>query len=95
MTGSPDAGFRGKIALDIRDSEPDWTPYVAPTAPEGAPNILYPNAGSTRPPSTTASTANRPEHPGNHDAVAPLPVRGAHLVYLLPQQCCGRSRCDG
>ncbi|WP_078281635.1 arylsulfatase [Mycobacteroides franklinii] len=41
MTGSPEAGFNGKIALDIRDSEPDWTPYAAPTAPEGAPNILY------------------------------------------------------
>ncbi|EIV13873.1 hypothetical protein MA4S0116R_1828 [Mycobacteroides abscessus 4S-0116-R] len=34
MTGSPEAGFHGEIALDIRDSEPDWTPYVAPTAPE-------------------------------------------------------------
>ncbi|CPU60216.1 hypothetical protein [Mycobacteroides abscessus] len=54
MTGSPEAGFHGKIALDIRDSEPDWTPDAAPTAPEGAPNILYLNAGSTRPPSTTA-----------------------------------------
>lgn len=41
MTGSPDTGFNGKIALDIRDSEPDWTPYAAPTAPEGAPNVLY------------------------------------------------------
>ncbi|OHU77509.1 arylsulfatase [Mycobacteroides chelonae] len=41
MTGSPEAGFNGKIALDIRDSEPDWTPYAAPTAPEGAPNVLY------------------------------------------------------
>lgn len=93
MTGSPNAGFRGKIALDIRDSEPDWTPYAAPTAPEGAPNILYLNAGSTRP--LQRPTANRPEHPGNHDAMAPLPGRGAHLVYLLPQQCCGRARCDG
>ncbi|MGV0792844.1 sulfatase-like hydrolase/transferase [Mycolicibacterium sp. XJ1819] len=33
--------FTGKIELDIRDSEPDWGPYAAPTAPEGAPNILY------------------------------------------------------
>ncbi|MFA4083710.1 arylsulfatase [Mycobacteroides salmoniphilum] len=41
MAGSPDSGFNGKIALDIRDSEPDWTPYAAPTAPEGAPNVLY------------------------------------------------------
>lgn len=41
MAGSPDTGFNGKIALDIRDSEPDWTPYAAPTAPEGAPNVLY------------------------------------------------------
>ncbi len=41
MAGSPESGFNGKIALDIRDSEPDWTPYAAPTAPEGAPNVLY------------------------------------------------------
>ena len=31
----------GKIELDIRDSEPDWGPYAAPTAAEGAPNVLY------------------------------------------------------
>jgi arylsulfatase A-like enzyme len=33
--------FNGKIALDIRDSEPDWGPFAAPTAPDGAPNVLY------------------------------------------------------
>lgn len=33
--------FQGKIALDIRDSEPDWGPYAAPTAPAGSPNVLY------------------------------------------------------
>lgn len=33
--------FKGTIELDIRDSEPDWGPYAAPTAPAGAPNILY------------------------------------------------------
>ncbi|MUL64008.1 arylsulfatase [Mycobacterium sp. CBMA 234] len=33
--------FQGKIELDIRDSEPDWGPYAAPTAPAGAPNVLY------------------------------------------------------
>jgi len=33
--------FQGKIELDIRDSEPDWGPYLAPQAPEGAPNVLY------------------------------------------------------
>ena len=33
--------FHGKIELDIRDSEPDWGPYAAPTAPEGSPNVLY------------------------------------------------------
>jgi arylsulfatase len=33
--------FTGKIELDIRDSEPDWGPYAAPTAPKDAPNILY------------------------------------------------------
>ena len=31
--------FRGKIELDIRDSEPDWGPYAAPTAPEDRPTF--------------------------------------------------------
>jgi arylsulfatase len=33
--------FQGKIAIDIRDSVPDWSPYVAPEAPKDAPNVLY------------------------------------------------------
>ncbi|TRT89051.1 MAG: arylsulfatase [Microcystis aeruginosa Ma_AC_P_19900807_S299] len=33
--------FNGTIALDIRDSVPDWEPYAEPKAPEGSPNILY------------------------------------------------------
>lgn len=33
--------FNGRIALDVRDSVPDWTPFEPPRAPEGAPNILY------------------------------------------------------
>jgi arylsulfatase len=32
--------FKGKIALDVRDSIPDWEPFVPPKAPEGAPNVL-------------------------------------------------------
>ena len=32
--------FKGKIALDIRDSEPDWEPFLPPKAPKGAPNVL-------------------------------------------------------
>ncbi|MDT5093610.1 MAG: hypothetical protein QOH60_2973 [Mycobacterium sp.] len=35
------AEFQGKIEVDIRDSEPDWGPFAAPTAPDGAPNVLY------------------------------------------------------
>jgi len=38
-TGSTE--FGGKIDLDIRDSEPDWGPYAAPTAPPNSPNVLY------------------------------------------------------
>jgi arylsulfatase A-like enzyme len=33
--------FNGKIEVDIRDSEADWGPYAAPTAPKDAPNVLY------------------------------------------------------
>ncbi len=32
--------WNGRIATDIRDSEPDWSPYVQPVAPDGAPNVL-------------------------------------------------------
>ena len=34
-------GYAGKIELDIRDSVPDWAPYLPPKAPEGAPNVLF------------------------------------------------------
>jgi arylsulfatase A-like enzyme len=33
--------FTGKIELDVRDSVPDWDPYVAAKAPKGAPNVLF------------------------------------------------------
>ena len=33
--------FKGVINVDIRDSVPDWAPFEAPKAPEGAPNVLY------------------------------------------------------
>ena len=32
--------FRGKIALDIRDSKPDWPAFLDPGAPKNAPNVL-------------------------------------------------------
>lgn len=32
--------FKGTVNLDIRDSVPDWDPFIQPLAPEGAPNIL-------------------------------------------------------
>ncbi|HEY1251471.1 MAG TPA: sulfatase-like hydrolase/transferase, partial [Thermoanaerobaculia bacterium] len=34
-------GFKGKIALDVRDSKEDWTPYLPPKAPAGSPNFLF------------------------------------------------------
>jgi arylsulfatase len=33
--------FKGVVNVDIRDSVPDWTPFEAPKAPDGAPNVLY------------------------------------------------------
>jgi arylsulfatase A-like enzyme len=32
--------FKGVIKLDVRDSKPDWEPFVLARAPKGAPNIL-------------------------------------------------------
>jgi arylsulfatase len=33
--------FKGTIGIDIRDSEPDWAPFAPPTAPDGAPSVVY------------------------------------------------------
>src|ERR1700712_2423852 len=33
--------FNGVINVDIKDSVPDWSPYIAAKAPDGAPNIIY------------------------------------------------------
>jgi len=33
--------FKGVVNVDIRDSVPDWAPFEAPKAPDGAPNVLY------------------------------------------------------
>jgi arylsulfatase A-like enzyme len=30
----------GRVAVDVRDSEPDWTPFLQPRAPDGATNVL-------------------------------------------------------
>ena len=32
--------FKGVINIDVRDSKPDWAPFIAPKAPKGAPNVL-------------------------------------------------------
>jgi arylsulfatase A-like enzyme len=37
----PAVQFNGKIALDVRDSTPDWKPFTPKRAKEGAPNILF------------------------------------------------------
>ena len=32
--------WNGRPAVDIRDAEPDWTPYTQPSAPPGSPNVV-------------------------------------------------------
>jgi arylsulfatase len=33
--------FKGVLKLDVRDSKPDWDPYIPARAPAGAPNVLF------------------------------------------------------
>ena len=33
--------FQGRINVDIRDSEPDWSPFEPAKAPDGAPSVVY------------------------------------------------------
>lgn len=35
------AEFGGRIERDVRDSSPDWAPFMEPAAREGAPNVLF------------------------------------------------------
>src|SRR4051794_30043700 len=39
----PTKRFQGRIALDVRDSKPDWSAFGPPRAREGAPNVLIIN----------------------------------------------------
>ena len=32
----PRRPFKGKINVDVRDSVPDWEPYMPPRAPDGS-----------------------------------------------------------
>jgi hypothetical protein len=32
--------FKGTVNLDIRDSKPDWSAFLAHKAPKDAPNVL-------------------------------------------------------
>ena len=41
IDSNPESEFKGKIALDIRDSEADWSAYTPKQAPADAPNILF------------------------------------------------------
>jgi arylsulfatase len=37
----PYDNFKGVINLDVRDSVPDWKPFLPKKAPNGAPNVLF------------------------------------------------------
>jgi arylsulfatase len=41
MTAEATNGFNGVIKLDVRESTPDWQPYIRRLAPTGSPNILF------------------------------------------------------
>ncbi|MFT3924234.1 MAG: sulfatase-like hydrolase/transferase [Myxococcales bacterium] len=36
----PAKRFNGRITLDVRTSQPDWSAFAPPRAPDGAPNVL-------------------------------------------------------
>ncbi len=40
IANAQDKKFNGVVKLDVRDSKPDWAPYIRKKAPVGSPNIL-------------------------------------------------------
>lgn len=39
-TGKGNSKWNGEAKLDVRESTPDWKPFIRKTAPAGSPNIL-------------------------------------------------------
>ena len=67
--------FNGKIELDIRDSTPDWGPFLAPEASDGAPNVLllaWDDVGYGTM-DVFGGPVQTPAHRGNGCAVCELP----------------------
>ena len=58
--------FQGKIELDIRDSEPDWGPYAAPTAPRERAEHSLSGVGRHR--HRDLGLLRRPGRDAGHDA---------------------------
>ncbi len=52
--------FKGKIALDIRDSVPDWEPFVPSKAPAGAPTVDFAVSGPNKDPAMPGFTGTLP-----------------------------------
>ncbi|MBO9202874.1 MULTISPECIES: arylsulfatase [Niastella] len=40
ITTATNKTFNGVINMDVRNSQPDWSAFLEPNAPEGAPNVL-------------------------------------------------------
>lgn len=84
--------FNGIIRLDVRDSTPDWEPYLAPKAPKGAPNILFvlfddtglaawePFGGKIKMPTLTKLAENGLIYAQWHTAALCSPTRGMLLT---------------
>ena len=93
--------FKGKIELDVRDSIPDWGPFLAQQAPEDSPNVL---AGARRRHRFGRLVEFTKERVGDYgeahgtcklyiddDAVAEQEIRTVTAFYAL----CGEGLCIG
>ncbi len=80
--------FKGKIELDIRDSTPDWEPYLAPKAPEGAPERAVPRVGRPRLRARWTCSAGR----SRRRTCAASPTRGVKFANFHTTALCSPTR---
>ncbi len=76
--------FNGKIALDIRDSTPDWDAFLDQKAPKDAPNvlvILYDDTGCAAWSHVRRANQHADAGPAGDERAHLLPV--AHHLGLL------------
>ena len=86
--------FKGVVNVDIRQSVPDWEPFLQPKAPEGAPNVLmivWDDVGDGSMDSSSAARSRRPRCGASRTRAFAIPISTRPRSARLRAQACSRD----